>query len=114
MDHRLVCSGHVSHWYFLDDFHFIAIWEVTKINIYSRENQEIVKSIKFCLNWNPQTCKLLSVKYSVDKELYKVRMIDYDFGGRVTVRLEEKFVRHAMLWLRNGGKWWQNPRDKNA
>lgn len=76
------------------------------MNIYANENQPIIKAIKFCLNWNSATMKLLGVDYSVDKEIYKCRVLDRDFGGRVTARLEEKFVRSAINWLKSGGKWW--------
>lgn len=76
------------------------------MNIHDPKNIPIIKAIKFCLNWNPKTMKLLGVKYSVDKEIYKCRVFDPDWGGRTTVRLEEKFVRSAINWLKNGGQWW--------
>jgi len=50
--------------------------------------------------------RLYGVDYKVDKEIYKCRVLDYGFGGRVTVRLEEKFVRSAINWLKKGGSWW--------
>jgi len=76
------------------------------MNIIEEKNREVIKAIKFCLNWNSATMRLYGVEYKVDKELYKCRVLDRDFGGRVTVRLEEKFVRSAINWLKNGGLWW--------
>jgi hypothetical protein len=76
------------------------------MNILDDKNMVVIKAIKFCLNWNPATMHLYGVDYKVDKELYKCRVLDRDFGGRVTVRLEEKFVRSAINWLKNGGLWW--------
>lgn len=76
------------------------------MNILNSKNKEVIKAIKFCLNWHSQTMKLYGIDYKVDKEIYKCRVLDEVFGGRVTVRLEEKFVRSAINWLKSGGKYW--------
>jgi hypothetical protein len=49
---------------------------------------------------------LYGVDYKVDKELYKCELLDRDFGGVVEIRLEEKFVRSGINWLKNGGLLW--------
>jgi len=73
------------------------------MNIYDPKNKDVVNAIKFCLNWG-NGMKLLGVKYSTDKEIYKCRVFDPNWGGRTTIRLDEKFVRHAIQWIQKGGK----------
>lgn len=75
------------------------------MNIYDLKNANTVKAIKFCLNWDPKIMKLYSVKYSIDKEIYKVSVLDYNWGGRTTCRLTEKFVRSSRNWLNAGGSF---------
>jgi hypothetical protein len=75
-----------------------------EIGLTENKLKGIVESIMFCLNWNPLSMELYSVKYKIDKEIYKCELLDRDFGGVVEVRLEEKFVRSGVKWLRNGGK----------
>lgn len=52
--------------------------------------------------------KLYGVDYKYNRELYKCRLLDEKFGGRVTVYLEEQFIRSAIAWINKGGKWWNN------
>lgn len=73
------------------------------MNIYDPQNKNIIKAIKFCLNWG-SGMKLLGVDYKTSKELYKVKVFDPQFGGRTTIRLEEKFVRSAINWVLAGKK----------
>jgi hypothetical protein len=73
------------------------------MNIYDAKNQPIIKAIKFCLNYNPDYMKLKWVEYKVNREIYKCRVLDHKFGGIVTIHLQEKFVRSAVNWLKNGG-----------
>lgn len=76
---------------------------VYSMDIRGKKFKEVLKAIKFCLNWNPLSMELYSVDYKVDKELYKCEILDRDFGGVVEIRLEEKFVRSGINWLKNGG-----------
>lgn len=65
------------------------------MNIFDPKNQMYAKAIKFCLNFN-QHIKLRSVDYKSSKDIYKCRVIDHQFGGHVTVRLNGCFVRSAV------------------
>jgi hypothetical protein len=73
------------------------------MNIYDPKHAPVIKAIKFCLNYHPANMRILGVDYKESRELYKCRVLDHEFGGRVTVYLEEKFVRHAINWLNQGG-----------
>jgi CHASE2 domain-containing sensor protein len=65
------------------------------MNICDTKNRMYVNAIKFCLNFNGQI-KLIGVDYKSGKDIYKCRVIDHQFGGRVTVRLNGDFVRSAV------------------
>ena len=65
------------------------------MNIYDTKNQMYVKAIKFCLNFNGKI-DLLYVDYKSGKDIYKCRVLDHQFGGRLTVRLDGSFVRSAV------------------
>lgn len=73
------------------------------MNIYDPKNKKWIQAIRFCLNAKDDI-KLLNVKYSEEKDIYKCRVIDYTFGGRVTIRLEGKFVRSSYKWIEKGKK----------
>jgi len=65
------------------------------MNIYDPKNQDYIKAIKFCLNFNGKI-KLLYVDYKGDKDIFKCRVLDHQFGGRITVNLNGFFVRNAL------------------
>ena len=65
------------------------------MNIYDPKNQMYMKAIKFCLNFN-QHIQLKSVDYKSQKDIYKCRVLDHQFGGNVTVNLNGFFVRSAV------------------
>ncbi len=71
------------------------------MNIYGSKNQHQIKAVKFCLNFNDKI-KLVSVDYKSQKDIYKVRVIDHQFGSRATVRLNGNFVRSAVQRVLNG------------
>jgi hypothetical protein len=76
------------------------------MNIRDKKNSKILRAILFCLNADP-TLKLLGVDYKSNREVYKCRVLDYNFGGRITVNLDERFVNSAFNWLKFDGKWWE-------
>lgn len=70
------------------------------MNIFDSKNQMYVKAIKFCLNFN-QHIHLKGIDYKSQKDIYKCRVLDHQFGGLVTVRLNGDFVRSAVKRVLN-------------
>lgn len=89
--------------YYIDYSWCYWIKYIMEIELTENKNKVVIEAIKFCLNWNPLSMELYSVDYKTDKELYKCELLDRDFGGWVEVRLNEKFVRSGINWLKNGG-----------
>jgi hypothetical protein len=85
------------------------------LDIFDLKSQHQVKAIKFCLNFNDKI-KLLSVDYSCDKDIYKCDVLDNQFGGLVTIRLDGDFVRNAIKRVYSGKPllWFDPKGNKNV